>query len=69
MIPIMQWQPDPWPNVFMGGKQPYQTGNLTLTNPAIIINYRLTVRNVIVRNRIPKGAAGFGNSYPPKRPT
>lgn len=41
------YQPPVWPYVFMGGRQPYQKGNLTpiITGIPIQINYRLVLRS------------------------
>lgn len=68
MVPIYQWQPEVWPYIFMGGLEPYEGKHLP---PSVIavpvrINYRLTVRNVIVRTRIVNGNPWPGPGYPPK---
>jgi len=67
MVPVTAWQPEIWPYVFMGGLQPYEKGNLPpqITAVPIQINYRLTVRNVIVRYVPVKGDGWPGNTYPP----
>lgn len=46
-----QWQPEVWPYAFMGARQPYQRGSLPPQITAVPekVNYRLTIRNQIVR--------------------
>jgi hypothetical protein len=67
MVPITDWQPETWPYVFMGWQQPYEKQNLnpSITAVPIQVNYRLTVRNVIVRYTPVKGPGWPGNTYPP----
>jgi hypothetical protein len=68
VVPVTDWQPEAWPYVFMGGWQPYEKQNLPpqITAVPIQINYRLTVRNVIVKFTPVAGQPWPGPTYPPK---
>lgn len=58
------YQPAIWPYVFMGGRQPYQRGNLTpsIINVPIQVDYQWTVRNQILRlDNVVRGQGRTGN--------
>ncbi len=58
------YQPAIWPYVFMGGRQPYQRGNLTpsIINVPIQVDYQWTVRNQILRlDNVVRGQSRTGN--------
>lgn len=66
-VPVWQWQPPEWPYTFTGGYEPYSQNKLTpsITAVPITINYRKTVRNVIVRINTLSSNPWPGKTYPP----
>lgn len=56
------WQPPAWPYTFMGGRQPYQRGNLPPVISGVIPtpDPRFTIKNIVVRVRYLKGGPGIG---------
>lgn len=65
-----QWQPDPWPAIFMGGREPYSFRQLTPSPNALPTHYQ-SLRNVIVRARylqVPSAGGYAQRTFDPADP-